>query len=143
MIHNNKFEEFDAYLERYATENETALNYWGNCACADASNLIEQFTEEDWGELFNSLNNRSDLWKERLAECIWDVNESHQLRVLEELIHTNNDALFLSVIEAFSCSINSGSYKFDGEIKNAVGRWTFSKVKSGNTTVTIPFTFTE
>ena len=94
MMNTNKFEEFDAYLERYATENETSLNYWGNCACADASNLIEQFTEEDWGELFNSLNNRSDLWKERLAECIWDVNESHQLRVLEELIHTNNDALF-------------------------------------------------
>ena len=34
-------------------------------------------------------------------------------------------------------------YAIDDEIKNAVGRWTFSKVKSGNTTVTIPFTFTE
>ena len=33
--------------------------------------------------------------------------------------------------------------EFDNEIKTAVGRWTFSKVKSGNTTVTIPFTFTE
>jgi TonB family protein len=32
---------------------------------------------------------------------------------------------------------------FDNEIKDAVRRWTFSKVKSGNTTVTIPFTFTE
>ena len=40
MMNTNKFEEFDAYLERYATENETSLNYWGNCACADASNLI-------------------------------------------------------------------------------------------------------
>ena len=33
--------------------------------------------------------------------------------------------------------------EFDNEIKKSVGRWTFSKVKSGNTTVTIPFTFTE
>ena len=33
--------------------------------------------------------------------------------------------------------------EFDSEVKNAVSRWTFSKVKSGNTTVTIPFTFTE
>ena len=33
--------------------------------------------------------------------------------------------------------------EFDNEIKKLVGRWTFSKVKSGNTTVTIPFTFTE
>ena len=33
--------------------------------------------------------------------------------------------------------------EFDNEIKKSVGRWTFNKVKSGNTTVTIPFTFTE
>ena len=32
---------------------------------------------------------------------------------------------------------------FDNEIKDAVARWTFGKIKSGNTTVTIPFTFTE
>ena len=32
---------------------------------------------------------------------------------------------------------------FDTEIKDAVARWTFGKIKSGNTTVTIPFTFTE
>ena len=40
-------------------------------------------------------------------------------------------------------SSTTGYAEFDGEIKNAVGRWTFSKVKSGNTTVTIPFTFSE
>ena len=33
--------------------------------------------------------------------------------------------------------------EFDNEIKNTVARWAFGKVKSGNTTVTIPFTFTE
>ena len=32
---------------------------------------------------------------------------------------------------------------FDNEIREAVGRWTFTKIKSGNTTVTIPLTFTE
>ena len=37
----------------------------------------------------------------------------------------------------------TGFNDFDNEIKKTVKRWTFSKVKSGNTTVTIPFTFTE
>ena len=32
---------------------------------------------------------------------------------------------------------------FDNEIKGAVNRWTFSKISSGKTVVTIPFTFTE
>jgi TonB family protein len=40
-------------------------------------------------------------------------------------------------------SSTTGYAEFDADIKNAVGRWTFSKVKSGNTTVTIPFTFSE
>ena len=47
------------------------------------------------------------------------------------------------VISIAVVSSTTGIGEFDGEIKNAVGRWTFSKVKSGNTTVTIPFTFTE
>lgn len=40
-------------------------------------------------------------------------------------------------------SSTTGYSEFDSEIKNTVGRWTFNKVKSGNTTVTIPFTFSE
>lgn len=37
----------------------------------------------------------------------------------------------------------TGFSEFDSAIKAAVGKWTFNKIKSGNTTVTIPFTFTE
>ena len=47
------------------------------------------------------------------------------------------------VISIAVVSSTTGHGEFDNDIKNAVGRWTFSKVKSGNTTVTIPFTFTE
>lgn len=48
--------------------------------------------------------------------------------------------------EIISISIESsttGFSEFDGEIKNAVSRWTFNKVQSENSTVTIPFTFSE
>lgn len=40
-------------------------------------------------------------------------------------------------------SSTTGYSEFDNEIKNAVSRWMFNKIKSGNTTVTIPFTFSE
>ena len=40
-------------------------------------------------------------------------------------------------------SSTTGFSEFDSEIKNAVSRWTFNKVQSGNSTVTIPFTFSE
>jgi TonB family protein len=48
--------------------------------------------------------------------------------------------------EVVSISIASSTTdygEFDRAIKNAVSRWSFSKVKTGNTTVTIPFTFSE
>ena len=47
------------------------------------------------------------------------------------------------VISISIASSTTGYGEFDGEVKNAVSRWKFSKVKSGNTTVTIPFTFSE
>ena len=47
------------------------------------------------------------------------------------------------VVSIAVVSSTTGYTEFDSEIKGAVGRWTFSKVKSGNTTVTIPFTFSE
>lgn len=47
------------------------------------------------------------------------------------------------IISIAIVSSTTGYSEFDNEVKNAVGRWTFKKIKSGNTTVTIPFTFTE
>ena len=47
------------------------------------------------------------------------------------------------IISISTVSSTTGYAEFDSEVKNAVSRWTFSKVKSGNTTVTIPFTFSE
>lgn len=47
------------------------------------------------------------------------------------------------VIQISIVTSTTGYDDFDYEIKEAVRRWTFNKVKSGNTTVTIPFTFTE
>ena len=47
------------------------------------------------------------------------------------------------IISISIASSTTGFGEFDNAVKNAVKRWTFSKVKSGNTTVTIPFTFSE
>ena len=47
------------------------------------------------------------------------------------------------IISISVASSTTGYGEFDAAIKSAVGNWTFSKVKSGNTTVTIPFTFSE
>jgi TonB family protein len=47
------------------------------------------------------------------------------------------------VVSISIASSTTGYGEFDREIKNAVSRWSFSKVKTGNTTITIPFAFSE
>ena len=53
-------------------------------------------------------------------------------------IAPGGDVITISIV-----SSSTGYSEFDNAVKNAVKHWTFSKVKSGNTTVTIPFTFSE
>ncbi len=45
------------------------------------------------------------------------------------------------IISISTISSGTGFSEFDSEIKNAVSRWIFNKVKSGKTSVTIPFKF--
>ena len=47
------------------------------------------------------------------------------------------------IVSISVASSTTGFSEFDCEIKDAVNRWKFGKVRSGNTTVTIPFTFSE
>ena len=47
------------------------------------------------------------------------------------------------IISISVASSSTGFAEFDNAVKNTVKHWPFSKVKSGNTTVTIPFTFSE
>lgn len=47
------------------------------------------------------------------------------------------------IISISIASSTTGYKNFDNEIKDSVSRWKFGKVKNGNATVTIPFTFSE
>ncbi len=47
------------------------------------------------------------------------------------------------VISISISSSSTGYGEFDEEVKDAVSRWRWKAIKSGNTTVTIPFTFSE
>ena len=57
---------------------------------------------------------------------------------LKFTIASNGEIISISIV-----SSTTGFVEFDREIKSAVSRWTFSKVKEGNTTVMIPFDFSE
>ncbi len=47
------------------------------------------------------------------------------------------------IIKISHVSSTTGVALFDAAIKNKVKHWNFNKIKSGNTVITVPFTFTE
>lgn len=57
---------------------------------------------------------------------------------LKFTIASSGEIISISIV-----SSTTGFNEFDNEIKESVSRWKFSQVQSGNTTVSIPFTFSE
>ena len=64
---------------------------------------------------------------------------SFQGKVTLKIAIASNGEIIKIIIE----SSTTGFDDFDNDIKNAVSRWTFGKISSGKTVVTIPFTFSE
>ncbi len=62
-----------------------------------------------------------------------------QGKVTLKIAIASNGEIIKIIIE----SSTTGFDDFDNDIKNAVSRWTFGKISSGKTVVTIPFTFSE
>jgi TonB family protein len=62
-----------------------------------------------------------------------------QGKVTLKIAIASNGEIIKIIIE----SSTTGFDDFDKDIKNAVSRWTFGKISSGKTVVTIPFTFSE
>lgn len=63
------FEQLDRYLADFIDE-EASEDFWYDVAFIEAQELINQFTSEDWKKLFQSLNEKSQLYKIRVAYCI-------------------------------------------------------------------------
>ncbi|PGD64523.1 hypothetical protein COM36_31065, partial [Bacillus toyonensis] len=65
-----------------------------------AQELLNDFTDKDWGKLFQTINDKNDKWKIRLAYCIDDDLGINGLELLlnmldesDEVVETTIDSL--------------------------------------------------
>ena len=65
-------------------------------------------------------------------------SDLHRVITLKLTITANGKIVDVSIV-----SSTTKDYDFDAIIQEKVNRWTFGKIKSGITTITIPFTFTQ
>lgn len=86
------FEQLDELIKGYEDINLT--EFWYDTGVEEAMEIIDEFDESDWDSLMESLPSKSVLWKQRLVRCIPAKDEEHNLKVLNELVKTDDLGLF-------------------------------------------------
>lgn len=93
------FDEFDKYILEFAME-DFAVDYWYDEGVDIAENMICEFEDNDWKTLLEAVSKRTVEWQKRLAYCMHDGNNLNQLKVLLELVDTDDSELFEIVVDS-------------------------------------------
>lgn len=93
------FDEFDKYILEFTME-DFAVDYWYDEGVDIAENMICEFEDNDWKTLLEAVSKRTVEWQKRLAYCMHDGNNLNQLKVLLELVDTDDSELFEIVVDS-------------------------------------------
>lgn len=63
------FEKLDSYLLDFVNENSSE-DFWYDYAYMQVQELLNKFTPRDWEKMYQNINDKSDLWKIRVAYCV-------------------------------------------------------------------------
>lgn len=89
---------FDSCISDFSHEGDSE-DYWYDCAIADSIEMLNNFSDDDWQLLIRELENKSVLWQKRLVECLGGFHNSYELKIILELINTENEDLFIACID--------------------------------------------
>lgn len=93
------FDEFDKYISEFAAE-DFAIDYWYDEGVDIAENMLREFAENDWKALLEAVSERTVEWQKCLAYCMHDKSDLNQLKVLLNLIDTDDSELFEMVVDS-------------------------------------------
>lgn len=87
--------ELNVYLKGNMSED-----YWYDDALFICEEILGGFSKYDWEVLLKSMSNETNEWKKRLVECLGDIHNSYELKVILELINTDNEELMIACIDS-------------------------------------------
>lgn len=92
----NKFVEFmNDFLDEDASPD-----FWYDVASEEASQILLEFTTQDWDELLKNIDFQPLEFKRKLVYCLGDGEDKNQLRVILELISSDDDELFTNCVDS-------------------------------------------
>lgn len=102
------YKRFIEYMKDFLDE-DSSLDFWYDIASEDASKLLLLFTDSDWLELVKELNSQPLEFKKKLAYCLDNVENAHQLKVLLLLTNTEDKELLELCIDSLRGFMNNNN----------------------------------
>lgn len=83
------FRELDNLLSA-----DTTVDSWYDGGCLIASEILSDFSLNDWEELSNQVLNKPIEWQRKIAYCLDNECNEYELNILIDLLNTNDKELF-------------------------------------------------
>ncbi|MGG2942186.1 hypothetical protein ABEO51_03605 [Bacillus safensis] len=98
------FRELDNLLSA-----DTTVDSWYDGGCLIASEILSDFSLNDWEELSNQMLNKPIEWQRKIAYCLDNECNEYELNILIDLLNTNDKELFEICIDTLrSFTIEEG-----------------------------------
>ncbi|MCM3368154.1 hypothetical protein QLH48_14950 [Bacillus safensis] len=98
------FRELDNLLSA-----DTTVDSWYDGGCLIASEILSDFSLNDWEELSNQVLNKPIEWQRKIAYCLDNECNEYELNILIDLLNTNDKELFEICIDTLrSFTIEEG-----------------------------------
>lgn len=102
------YKRFIEYMKDFLDE-DSSPDFWYDIASEDARKLLLLFTDSDWLVLIKELNFQPLEFKKKLAYCLDNVENPHQLRVLLLLTNTEDKELLEICIDSLRGFMNNNN----------------------------------
>ncbi|MCY7514631.1 hypothetical protein, partial [Bacillus safensis] len=73
---------------------DTTVDSWYDGGCLIASEILSDFSLNDWEELSNQMLNKPIEWQRKIAYCLDNECNEYELNILIDLLNTNDKELF-------------------------------------------------
>ena len=110
-------EQFDNYIKQYEYDDESTNNNWFDYAFEYGTQLLNEFSQDDWDELKKELPSKSIIWQRRFVYCMVNSIGDNQLDILLSLTDTNDIYLFEIIIGILGSYDIEKIYNLDSVIR--------------------------
>jgi len=71
-----------------------------SAAILDATEILTNFSDQDWKVMLIELESKSLFWKKRLIECLGDLHNQYELDIILNIINTTDEDLFITCVDS-------------------------------------------